>query len=93
MARASDTSASLQALGVDRDRSRKVAADEYRSQDVRLKTPQPVVAEHALGFEIRNHRGRSGPLKGWAAVGAVEAHHPERPDTTHIVRQYPKIVD
>jgi hypothetical protein len=34
-----------------------------------LKTPQPVVAEHASGFEIRDHGGRSCPLKGWAAVG------------------------
>ena len=88
-----DILAALQALGVDRDRSRKVAADENRSQDVRLKTPQPVVAEQALGFEVRNHGRRFCPLKGWTAVGAVEAHHPDRPDATRIVPEYPEIAD
>src|SRR5271168_1371559 len=83
----------LSALGVDRDRSRKVAANKNRPQDVRLKAPPPVVAEHALGFEICNHSGRSCPVKGWAAVGAVEAHHPERPDATRIVPEHPKIAD
>src|SRR2546423_13375840 len=83
----------LEALGVDRDRSWKVAADENRSQHVRLKTPQAIVAEHTLGFEIRHHGGRFCPHEGWAAVGAVEAHYPNRPEQTRIVPEDPKIAD
>src|SRR6202011_2418982 len=41
----------------------------------------------------RNHGWRSCPLKGWAAVGAVETHHPDCSDATRIVPQYPKIAD
>src|SRR6267378_1478846 len=77
---------------VDRQRNRDVAADEDRAQHVRLKTPQPVVAEHALSFEISDHRGRPCPLKRRATVGAVEAHHPDRPAMPFVVPEYPKIV-
>jgi hypothetical protein len=81
-----------QALWVDRQRNRDVAADEDRPQHVRLKTPQPVVAEHALRFEIGDHRGRPCPLKRRAAVSAVEAHHPDRPGAPCVVPEYPGIV-
>src|SRR5712671_3116103 len=80
-----------QALRVDRQRNRNVAADENRPQHVRLKTPQPVVAEHALRFEIGDHRGRPCRLKRRAAVGAVEAHHPDRPGASRVVPEHPKI--
>src|SRR5882762_2445836 len=81
-----------QALRVDRQRNRDVAADENRPQHVRLKTPQPVVAEHALSFEISDHRRRPCPLKRRVAVGAVEAHHPDRPGMPYVVPEDPKIV-
>src|SRR6202795_881453 len=81
-----------QLLRVDRQRNRNVAADENRPQHVRLKTPQPVIAEHALRFEIGDHRGRPCPLKRRAAVGAVEAHDPDRPGASWVVPEHPKIV-
>src|ERR1700730_15781957 len=77
---------------VDRQRNRDVAADENRPQHVRLKTPQPVVAEYALSFEISDHRRRPCPLKRRATVGAVEAHHPDRPGMPRVLPEYPKIV-
>src|ERR1700730_8386305 len=77
---------------VDRQRNRDVAADENRPQHVRLKTPQPVVAEYALSFEISDHRRRPCSLKRRATVGAVEAHHPNRPGAPCVVTEYPKIV-
>src|ERR1700694_2701932 len=61
-----------QVLRVDRQRNRDVAADENRPQHVRLKTPQLVLAEHALHFEIGDHRGRPRTLKRRVTVGAVE---------------------
>src|SRR6266850_8298759 len=81
-----------QVLRIDRQRNRDVAADENRPQHMRLKTPQPVVAEHALRFEIGDHRGWPCPLKRRAAVGAVEAHHPDSPGASWVVPEYPKIV-
>jgi hypothetical protein len=83
----------LQALRVDRDRSRQVVADENRPEDVRLKTPEPVVAVHASRLEIRDHRGRPGQLKRRATVGAVEAHHPDRLGAPRVLPEYLKIVD
>src|SRR6202011_6011510 len=77
---------------VDRQRNRGVAADENRPQHVRLKTPQPVVAEHALSFEISDHRRRPCPLKRRITVGAVEAHHPDRSGMPCVVPECPKIV-
>src|ERR1700732_2023475 len=90
--RSANRASRSQAVRVDRQRNRHVAADENRPQHVRLKTPQPIVAEHALRFEIGDHRGRTCPLKRRAAVGAVEAHHPDRPGAPCVVPEYPKIV-
>jgi hypothetical protein len=51
---------------------------------MRLKSPQPVVAEHGLRFGIGDHRGRPCPLKRRAPIDAVEAHHPDRPGTPGV---------
>src|SRR5258708_4288566 len=78
---------------VDRQRGREVAADENRLQHVRSKAPHLVVGEHALRFEISDHRRRLRPLKRRVAVGAVEAHHPDRPGMARIIPEYLKILD
>ncbi len=59
---------------------------------MRLKTPQPVVAKHALSFEISDHRGRPRTVKGRVTVGAVEAHHPDSPGMPCVIPEHPKIV-
>src|SRR5258708_40040843 len=59
---------------------------------MRGKTPQPVVTEPALRLEIGDHRGRPCPLKWRATIGAVEAHHPDRPGMPCVVPEHPKIV-
>jgi hypothetical protein len=68
-----------------------VAADEDRPERVRLETPQPVIAEHALCFKISDHRGRSRQLQWRATIGPIEAHYPNHPGTPGVVSEYSKI--
>jgi hypothetical protein len=79
-----------QAFGIDCQRKWMVAADENRPERVRLKTPQSVIAEHALRFEISDHRGRSRHLNWRTAIGPIKAHHgrcPAGKDSAAPVRQ------
>jgi hypothetical protein len=54
-----------------------------------LKTPHPVIAEHAARFEVRDHRWRPHSLNRWKAVGAIEGHHPYRLGTMFDAAEYP----
>jgi hypothetical protein len=80
-----------QAFGIDCQRKWMVAADENWPQRVRLKTPQPVIAEHTLRFEISNHRGRSHHLHRRTTIGPIQAHHPNHPGAPRVVSEHPKI--
>src|SRR5215469_1032864 len=60
---------------------------------MRPKAPQPVVAEHAARFEIRDHCGWSYPLNRRRAIGAIEAHHPDRPGASLVVAECSEVVD
>jgi hypothetical protein len=58
-----------------------------------LQTPQPLVAEHALRFEISDHSGRPYPLKRRTPVCTVEGHHPHCPGAPRVIPEYLKIAD
>jgi len=57
-----------------------------------LKTPQPVVAEHALRFENRRSSRAALPLETADCRRCVEAHHPDRPGASWVVPEHPKNV-
>jgi hypothetical protein len=59
---------------------------------VRLNTPQPVIAEHALRFKVSDHRGRRRFLKRRATIGQIKAHHRKHPGAARVVPEYPEIV-
>ena len=83
----------LEAVGVDRDRGGKVAADKDRPHQVGSEAPRSLFDQHALRLKVGDHRRRPDTEDRRAAIRPVKAHDPDRSNIPLIVRKYPEIAD